>query len=130
MPEGRLELLDVQPEMLAKAVRKFGPTPPPNLGWTAADAGKELPFEDDKFDLIVLVAVLGEILRQERALRSFFRILRPGGSLAVHEHLPDPDLIPLGKLRAMVEAERFRFRRSWGRRWNYTAAFEKPAVDI
>jgi len=72
---------------------------------------------------------LGELPSPGLALRSFHRIVRAGGTLAVHEHLPDPDIIPLARLRAMAEKAGFVFVRRLGRRWNYTALFEKPAPD-
>lgn len=126
--DGRLELLDVQPEMLLKAIRKFDGSPPANLGWTKGDASQALPFAAESFDIVVLVAVLGELPNPEQALKSFFRVLRPGGIVAVHEHLPDPDIIWPKRLRALMAAEGFRFHRQYGIAWNYTALFEKPAL--
>lgn len=125
VPEGRLELFDLQPEMLAKAVAKFG-HPPPQLGWTAGDAGAEWPFPDQSFDVVTMALVLGEIGPTKQPLRSAFRVLRRGGSLAIHEHPPDPDYRSLRRRRTAIEAEGFRFTASWGR-WNYTALFERPA---
>ena len=58
--EGHLVLLDLQPEMLKKAQQKFKAKWLSNVGYTLADAGK-LPFKEDAFDVIFLVAVLGEI---------------------------------------------------------------------
>jgi ubiquinone/menaquinone biosynthesis C-methylase UbiE len=128
VPGGRLELLDLQPEMLAKARARFGAVPPPQVGWTAADACAELPFADDSFDLVLLVAVLGELPDKPAALHQFHRVLKPGGTLAIHEHWPDPDLIPLPALRPLVEASSFGFLRSLGTRRNFTALFEKVRV--
>ena len=129
VPEGRLELLDLQPEMLAKARASFGTALPANLGCTAADACGDLPYADDSFDLVLLVAVLGELPRPARALASFRRVLKPAGHLAIHEHLPDPDIIRLERLRALVEPAGFQLVRTDGPRWNYTALFEpaRPA---
>lgn len=127
VPEGRLELLDVQPEMLVKAVRKFGETTPSNLGWTRAEASQALPFAADSFDIVVLVAVLGELPSPEEGLKSLFRVLRPGGVVAVHEHMPDPDIVWPERLRGLMAAQGFRFLKQRGRAWNYTALFEKPA---
>lgn len=129
VPEGRLELLDLQPEMLAKAVRKFGPSPPRNLAWTAADACDVLPYEEGTFDVIVLVTVLGELPDPRRALESFHRVLRAGGILAVHEHLPDPDFVGFRRLCGLTEREHFRLRRRWGHAWNYTALFESVGTQ-
>jgi ubiquinone/menaquinone biosynthesis C-methylase UbiE len=125
VPQGRLELLDLQPEMLAKARRKLEDRGLSNVGYTAADARTRVPFPDQFFDVAVLVAVLGEIPDRENCLRSLYRTIRSGGVLAVHEHVPDPDRIPLVALRALVEPHGFGFRRRWGPAWNYTAVFER-----
>ena len=124
VPDGRLELLDLQPEMIVKALARFGPEPPSNVGASAADACAGLPYDDAGFDIVLLVAVLGELPDRDAALRSFHRVLRPGGVLAVHEHWPDPDLIPLATLRPLVEAHGFAFVRSYGTPRNFTALFE------
>ena len=123
--EGHLELLDLQPEMLAKARKHVQSAGLRNVGFTEGDA-TTLPFPDAKFDIAFLVAVIGEVPDEAATLRSLYRVLRPGGVLAFHEHLPDPDITPLPKLRTIVEGQGFSFIGSWGRRWNYTASFQKP----
>lgn len=125
VPRGRLELLDLQPEMLLKAANKFGEVPPPHVGFTSADACGELPYGDASFDLVLLVAVLGELPSPDVALRSFHSLLVPGGILAVHEHLPDPDFISIGRLQRLLDSTGFGFRRRFGPHWNYTALFER-----
>jgi ubiquinone/menaquinone biosynthesis C-methylase UbiE len=127
VPAGHLELFDLQPEMLAKARRKLDAAGLANVGYTQGDAG-DLPFEDSEFDVAFLVAVLGEVPDEAECLRSLQRVLRPGGVVAFHEHLPDPDFSGLPALRKLVEGEGFRFVRSWGQRWNYTASFRTPEV--
>ena len=109
-----------------KAKRKLEAAGCHNVGYSAHDASLPMPFADDAFDLAVLVAVLGEIASPEDFLREIHRVLRPEGVLAVHEHVPDPDRIPLPALRPLVEASGLRFRHSAGPRWNYTAIFEHP----
>ncbi len=76
--------------------------------------------------MVVLVAVLGEVQDWEACLRHLRRVLQCGGVLAVHEHVPDPDRIPLSLLRPMVEGAGLQFRQRWGPRWNYTATFDRP----
>lgn len=125
VPQGRLELFDVQPEMLAKAERNLQARGFQNVGYTAGDAGEELPYPDDSFDVILLVCVLGEVRQQGRCLSSLHRVLRPAGTLAVHECIPDPDRIPFTALREIVEARGFRFEHRWGGWWNFTATFSK-----
>lgn len=126
VPQGWLELLDLQPEMLAKAKQKLQARGHLNVGYTTHDASEQLPFPDESFDVAVLVAVLGEVPNAKSCLHELCRVLRPRGVLAIHEHVPDPDQIPLVVLRPLVEACGFRFRQLWGPQWNYTATFERP----
>jgi ubiquinone/menaquinone biosynthesis C-methylase UbiE len=130
IPQGRLELFDVQPEMLAKAQRRLQAQGLRNVGYTAGDAGEVLPFRDSDFDIAVLVSVLGEIPNQHRCLDSLFRVLRPSGTLAFHEAIPDPDRIPFEALRTLAEGHGFRFHQRWGRSWNYTATFVKSGISV
>ncbi len=127
VPDGRLELMDLQAEMVQKAVKKFGAALPSNVGWSVADANEGLPYPDVSFDVILLVAVLGELAVPALALRSLFAVLKDGGILAVHEHIPDPDRIRPKKLSALAEAAGFAFVRRHGPSWNYTALYEKPS---
>lgn len=125
VPLGHLEVLDLQAGMLAKARRKIEKARLSNVGFTHSDACF-LPFPDASFDVAVLVAVLGEVSDEEKCLHSLRRVLRPGGIVAFHEHLPDPDFIKPDVLRAHVEKESFRFHRQFGSSWNYTALFTRP----
>ncbi len=122
---GRLELLDLQPEMLAKARRKLRRAGMRHVGYTAANASDPLPFPDETFDIAVLVAVLGEVPNAESSLRELFRVLRDGGSLAIHEHVPDPDRIDFPALRTLAESQGFNLDSRWGPSWNYTATFRR-----
>ena len=126
IPAGRLELLDLQPQMLAKARRRLDRLACSNVGYAAADACGQLPYEEANFDLVLLVTVIGELSDPGTALAGLQRVLRSGGTLAVHEHLPDPDFVGFARLRRIVEAQGFRFMRRWGRGWNFTASFERP----
>lgn len=125
--EGHLELLDLQPEMLKKAQQKIQAEGLSNVGYTPADAGK-LPLKADSFDVIYLVAVLGEIADQRAFLREARRVLKPGGILSISEHLPDPDFSPSAKVQSLVEKEGFEFMERHGARWSYTANFRKSGM--
>jgi uncharacterized protein len=122
--KGHLELLDLQPEMLKKAREKLEAEGLSNVGYTAADAG-DLPFRDDSFDVLFLVAVFGEVANQKAFLREARRVLKFGGTLSVSEHLPDPDFSTFAKVKALVEKEGFEFFERWGAAWSYTANFRK-----
>jgi ubiquinone/menaquinone biosynthesis C-methylase UbiE len=126
IPNGRLELLDLQPQMLTKARQKLEASGFENVGYTASDAGEKISHPDSFFDIAIMVAVLGEIPNREGCLAEVRRVLRPGGVLAVHEHLPDPDRIRMPELRAQLEAADYHFQKQIGPRWNFTALFERP----
>jgi ubiquinone/menaquinone biosynthesis C-methylase UbiE len=123
--EGKLELLDLQEEMLAKARRKMEAAGLENVGYTLAHAGAPVPFENESFDIVFMVTVLGEVKDQKFLVGEARRLLRYGGTLSVSEHLPDPDFVSFGKLRVLLEKNGFGFARKFGRRWAYTANFEK-----
>jgi ubiquinone/menaquinone biosynthesis C-methylase UbiE len=95
------------------------------VGYTVGDAGKDLPFPEGNFDVIVLACVFGEISDQDRCLESLRRVLSPTGALAFHEAVLDPDRIRFRTLRSIVEAQGFRFDRRWGATWSYAATFRK-----
>ncbi|GAH87585.1 unnamed protein product, partial [marine sediment metagenome] len=92
-PEGRLVALDVQAKMLARFRRKLDRPANRDIGnvtLVQADA-RELPFDDETFDLVYAVTALPEVPDRPRALAEVKRVLRPGGVLAVTELIVDPD---------------------------------------
>ena len=125
VPNGRLELADVQDEMLSRAKEKLKRAGVTNAGFTVADGGKPLPFEPRRFDAAVLVTVLGEIPDEGAAIASLAHVIKPGGALVIHEQIPDPDIISLRRLRSIVEPRGFSFVRRHGPWWNYTAVFRR-----
>ncbi|HEX8851967.1 MAG TPA: methyltransferase domain-containing protein [Pyrinomonadaceae bacterium] len=121
---GRLELLDLQPEMLKKARRKIEAQGLSNVGYTLAEAGL-LPFRAETFDALFLVAVLGEVTNQKAFLSEARRVLKPLGTLSISEHLPDPDFSPAAKVKSLVENEGFELFAHHGAKWSYTLNFKK-----
>ena len=121
-----LHLVELQPEMLVKVRRRIHARQLSHVTYTCGDA-TALPFRARTFDAVMAVAVLGETGCVPDSLRELFDVLRPGGLLLVHEHLPDPDLVRFGVLNDFAEAEGFRFLQRWGWWWNYSALFERPA---
>ena len=122
---GRLELLDLQAKMLEKARLKIENANLRNVGFTTADASDRIPFDDESFDVVFMVTVLGEVKRQEECLNEILRVLRRGGILSISEHLPDPEFVSIKKLRRMLEEHGFFFLSQFGWRWAYTANFER-----
>ena len=84
VPEGRLQLLDLQPEMLAQAAQKFGGQLPGHVQSIAADACGPLPFDDASFDVVLLVAVLGGVAPPKGRIG----FLLPGAATWRHDRSP------------------------------------------
>lgn len=126
LPHGHLELFDLQSEMLEKVRRKLETAGLLNVGFTQGDA-INLPFCENEFDIVFLVAVLGEVSDPSACLQGIYRTLCPSGLLSITEQPGDPDFLPLPFVRALSEQQGFEFVESFGRRKNYTANFRKPS---
>jgi ubiquinone/menaquinone biosynthesis C-methylase UbiE len=128
LPKGRLELFDLQPEMLAKARRALESAGCHNVGFHDGDASGELPFPDGCFDVAFLAAVLGEVPDKSACIRSLERVLRPGGLLVFVEGFPDPDRLSMPMLRDLVEPEGFVFHACAGTTWRDVVRFRRAAT--
>ncbi|MBG3012455.1 bifunctional demethylmenaquinone methyltransferase/2-methoxy-6-polyprenyl-1,4-benzoquinol methylase UbiE [Proteus faecis] len=67
-----------------------------NVSYVQANA-EELPFPDNHFDCITISFGLRNVTDKAKALRSMFRVLKPGGRLLVLE-FSKPVLEPLSKI--------------------------------
>jgi ubiquinone/menaquinone biosynthesis C-methylase UbiE len=66
-----------------------------------AGVGEELPFGDARFDAVVAVSVLCCVSSVEQTLREVRRVLRPGGSLRLIEHVKSDRTVP-GALQELL----------------------------
>lgn len=125
LPRGHLELFDLQPEMLDKARRKIEAAGLGRVvGYTQGDASR-LALRTPAFDVVFMVAVLGEVPEPRACLVALHGLIRPGGVLSITEHLPDPDFSRFSRLRALVETEGFQSCERFGPPWSYTANFRR-----
>ena len=125
-PEGRLDILDIQQEMLDHVMSRATEKAPDIVHPHRADA-RELPFEDRTFDAVYLVTALGEIPEPERVLAAAARVLKPGGRLVVGEFF-DRHWIPFGRLHRLADAEGLHLTARRGPSVAYLARFRPCAA--
>jgi ubiquinone/menaquinone biosynthesis C-methylase UbiE len=119
-PSGRLDVLDIQQEMLDHTLRRAASEGIGNIAGERADA-REMPYPDETFDAAYLVTVLGEIPDQDAALRELRRVVKPAGRIVVGELFGDPHMVTFRGLRDRAEAAGLKVeRRLGGRLWHFT----------
>ena len=123
-PGGRLDILDLQQEMLDHTMRRVRERGLTNVTASHGDAGR-LPYRDATFDAAFLVTVLGEIPDQDAALGELARVLKPGGRLVVGELFGDPHWVSPARLRRRAEAAGLSFVQRAGSPAGYFARFER-----
>ncbi len=80
-----LTLADPEPSMVKRLEKQAAAAPVPATVVTAP--AEALPFADDSFDTVVSTLVLCTVEDVDRALAEVRRVLRPGGRLALIEHV-------------------------------------------
>jgi ubiquinone/menaquinone biosynthesis C-methylase UbiE len=119
-PGGRLDVLDVQQEMLDHTLRRAREAGIESISPARADA-REMPYEDATFDAAYLVTVLGEVPDQDAALRELRRVLKPDGRVVVGELFGDPHMVTHRALRERAAAAGLEVERVLGGRlWHFT----------
>ncbi|MGB9303015.1 MAG: methyltransferase domain-containing protein [Mycobacterium sp.] len=125
LTDGRLDLFDIQPEMLEKARRQLERAGFRDVGFTAGEASAGIPFPDNSFDVAYLAAVIGEVPDQQACIRSLSHVVKPGGRLVFAEMFPDPDRLSVRELRDIAESEGFDFVKATAGRWTDVVSFRR-----
>ncbi|MGA7880691.1 MAG: methyltransferase domain-containing protein [Terrimicrobiaceae bacterium] len=125
-PSGQIVAVDIQRrmlQMLRGRVQEKGLT---NVELVLAGLG-EGKLAANKFDIALLVTVLGEIPDKLAALREIYQCLQPGGILSITEVLPDPHYQGLSRVRRLVAESGFRELAIFQGCLSYTLNVSKPA---
>jgi len=96
----RVVAVDVQPEMLKKTetyAKKAGV----KVEFVESD-GTRIFLPDESFDLVFLSLVYHEIADKKKALSEFWRLLKPGGKVAIREKTSNT-LLPIGPPVTSIE---------------------------
>jgi len=125
--KGNVYALDIQPGMLAQLKRKLLKPEFRDVKNVKPILGNahQLPFADNSLDLVYMVTVLQEIPDKKKALSEVKRVLKPDGTFAVTELLPDPDYPLKSTTVRMGEEAGFICDKTFGNFFNYTVLFIK-----
>lgn len=126
---GGLTLLDAQAGMLERAearlreagFRDFGAV----RGWA-----ERLPFDDDAFDRVLMVTVLGEVPDPAAAMSEAARVLKTGGVLCLVEAAGDPDRLSRAKADALASAAGLVPDRAWKDLLTETLLYRRPPAGV
>jgi ubiquinone/menaquinone biosynthesis C-methylase UbiE len=121
---GRLVTIDIEPKMIERVERKAEAEGITNVEARVADV-YDLPFDNATFDVVCMIAVIGEIPDPDRAMREFHRVLKPAGTLVFSELLLDPDYPLASTLIRKARAAGFRLVEKVGNFFYYTLILAK-----
>jgi len=124
-PAGEVMALDIQSDMLKRVRRKAQLENLGNIQFMLKGAG-ESKLDNERFDRVLLVTVLGEIPEQCIALKKIFASLKPGGFLSITEIIADPHFQSRKNVTQVANSVGFVEKDFFGNRLTFTINFEKP----
>jgi ubiquinone/menaquinone biosynthesis C-methylase UbiE len=122
--QGKIVTIDIEPKMIERVRRKAEAEGVPNIEARVADV-YNLPYDDEVFDAIYMIAVIGEIPEPDRAMSELYRVLSPTGTLAFSEILTDPDYPLASTLVDRASRAGFWLESKVGSFFYYTLIFRK-----
>jgi ubiquinone/menaquinone biosynthesis C-methylase UbiE len=121
---GWVVAIDIEPKMDERVRSRVEAEGGTNVEARVADV-YDLPFDDETFDAVYMIAIIGEIPDPDRAMGQFYRVLKPGGRLAFSELLMDPDYPLASTLIRLASTAGFWLKDRTGNFFCYTLVFEK-----
>lgn len=123
---GTVVAMDMQKGMLQKVKAKAEAQQLKNITYLEAAIGAGF-LTPDTFDRVLLVAVLGEIVDQQVALKEIFDALKPGGILSVTETVFDPHYQRRSNVLIAAQTVGFREAALFDDLFAFTMHLRKPA---
>jgi len=124
LKRGRLVLLDIQQEMLDISKKRLEKRNIKNVDYKLCN-GNNIDLENNYFDRVFMVTVIGEIENKSSYLKEIYRILKDDGILSISELAGDPDKMSVEELQSLVSAHGFKVCEFFGNNRNYTMNFKK-----
>ena len=124
LKNGKLVLLDIQQEMLDFAKKRLRKRKIENVEYILCN-GVNFDLENESFDRVFMVTVIGEIENKRNYLREIHRVLKNDGLLSISELAGDPDKLSREELKSLVSENGFEESIFYGSRFNYTMNFKK-----
>ncbi len=126
---GKVIAVDIEPRMIERVRQRAQAEGVTQIEAKVANV-YDLPFDDGTFGAVYLITVISEIPEPERALREFYRVLSPEGTLAFSEMLTDPDYPRAQTLIRLATTANFRLKKKSGNFFAYTLVFEKQSAQV
>ncbi len=128
-PSGYVVAVDIDNRIIQRLKKRLLSERVTNIDARQGDA-QVLDLPDHSFDVVFAITVFGEIPDRACALAEFRRVLKPGGTLALSEFLPDPDYHPPEEVQKECVAAGFQFYEKTGNPLYYTMLFRTSGEDI